>query len=516
MLAALAAAMVAPSLCADAPPSAPAIWPSQHWQGSRIALAELEADAQHHPCVLGVVLELHASCDGMSEDDSVRLALSLTNCHRMQSGRNPHPCNANDPVATCISPLAMTEAEFGVFTSFRLKVDSICHFVALEATQHRADAATQLLIRGSARTAEAVTSLSNDLDGVSERMEFSSRVMVSAVEGARDKALLSIESLRGETEGVSSQLKSVLESSLLALDRHAALAEQQTSMRDDVHNASLMLSAAMDDHALSMQRGWHEGLALLKAEIQELVWAAIHAEQQGMQSLHTVCYFVASCALGWALTSASRTRAARSVWFALLLLQWALEREFLASLAGYGCALSPSGLWACRRAIVACGCMSVIYAACRYMDPESLMQEKLNTHGTALQEHGGLLRELQREQSAMHDDLSKCLASLASTPHRLQSVAEPHARTRLFDGAVTQQLAVPSRAKRTVGAAVGGSAPSGDYRAKSAASATHVDINMSYRELQSELKRRGLKAQGNMQALRMRLLQSSALGDAME
>ena len=512
----LAAVMVASSLCTDAPAAEPAILSSQHWQSSRIALAELEADAQHHPCVLGVVLELRASCDGMSEDDSVRLALSLTNCHRVQSGRSPHPCIESDPVATCISPLAMTDTDFGVFTSFRLKVDSICHFVALEATQHRADAATQLLIRGSARTAEAVRSLSNDLDGMSERMEFSSRVMISAIEGARDNALLSIESLRGETEGVSSQLKSVLESSLLALDRHTALAEQQNSMRDDVRNASLMLSAAMDDHALSMQRGWHEGLALLKAEIQELVLEAIHTEQQGVLSLHTVCYFAASGALGWVLTSTSRTRAARSVWFALLLLEWALEREFLASLAGHGRALSPSGLWACRRATVACGCMSVIYAAWRYMDPESLMQEKLNAHGTSLQEHGSLLRELQREQSAMHDDLSKCLASLASTPHRLQSAAEPRARTRLFDGAAAQQLAMP-RAWQTVGAAVGGSAPSGDYGAsKSAATGTHVDLNMSYRELQSELKRRGLKAQGNMQALRARLLQSSALDGAME
>ena len=54
--------------------------------------------------------------------------------------------------------------------------------------------------------------MGDNLDEMSERMEFSSRVMVEAVEGARDQALLSIESLRGETEDVSSQLESMLDS----------------------------------------------------------------------------------------------------------------------------------------------------------------------------------------------------------------------------------------------------------------------------------------------------------------
>ena len=496
-------------------PPPPPGWPdSPHWQSGRLALAELEADARLHPCALDAVLELHASCDEMSEDDSVRLALALTNCHRVQSGRDPHPCNVTDPIATCISPLRMTEPDFGVFTAFRLKVDSICHFVALEATQHRAETATQLLVRGAAQTAQAVTTLGDNLDGMSERMDFSSRVMVNGVEGARDQALLSIESLRGETEGVSSQLESILESSMMALDRHVSLAQQQTSMHDDVLNASAMLSAAMDDHALSMQRGWHEGLSVLKAEIKELVLGYLHTEQPGFLSLDTLCFFVASTALGWALTSSCRTRAARNVWFALLLLELALERGFLASIAGYSHVLSHSGLWACRRAAVASGCVSVICAAWQYMDPASALQAQLTSHGTALQEHGSLLREIQRQQSAMHDEFSKCLTPTVS----LQSASGCRPRERSFGGRVNELAGVhtgPENAKRTFSAAGVDSAARDDHK-QTLATAAHVAPSMSYREVQRELKRRGLKAQGNMEELRLRLLQSSALGDAME
>lgn len=517
LLAAPVAAMAAASSLgtdSGAAPPAPPMWPGEPWQSSRVSLVELEADAQHHPCVLGVVLKLHASCDRMSEEDSVRLALALTNCHRVQSGRDPHPCSDADPIATCTSPLAMTEADFGVFSSFRLKVDSICRFVALEATQYRADVATQRLVHGARQTAQAVTSLSNELDGMSERMEFSSRVMVSAVEGARDKALLSIESLRGETEGVSSQLESMLESSMMALDRHVSLAQQQTAMHHDVLNASAMLSAAMDDHALGMQRGWHEGLSVLKAEIKELVLGSLHTEQLGFLSLDALCFFVISAALGWALTSSCRTRAARNVWFALLLLEWALEHGFLASLAGFNHVLSRPGLWACRRIAVASGCVSVIYAAWQYMDPASVLQEQLSAHGTALQEHGSLLREMQRQQSAMHDEFSKCLIATAT----LQQASGCRPQKQSFGGRVNKLAGVhagPEHAKRPFSAPAVDLAARDDHKTIET-TAANVAPSMSYRELQRELKRRGLRAQGNVEELRLRLLQSSALGDAME
>lgn len=511
MFAAVVAAAAASSLCSSIPPTGSPTWPDQHWQHDQAALVELEADAPHHPCALGVVLNLHGSCDGMSEDHSSRLALALTNCHRAQSGRIPHPCNNSDSFITCTSPPVMTEADFGVYTSFRLKVDSICRFLALEATQHRADAATQLLVRGARKTAQAVEGLASDLDGISERMEFSSRVMVSAVEGARDKALLSIENLRGETEGVSSQLEIVLESSTLALEGQTSLMAQQTSLRKDMLDASAMLSAAMDDHARGMQRGWHEGLAVLHEEIKELVSGAF---QHDLLNFHTVCYFFASSVAGWTLTNASRTRAARNVWFALMLLEWAVERGFVTSLLGYRHVLSPTGLWACRRAAAACGCISVVWAAWRYVDQAFVIQQKLGAHCTALEEHTSLLREVQRQQIALRDDLCRHLVSPASTPHHWQSTAEHHPQDRASGRALAQRLEAvsPHEHELAGGATVVGSALGGDQRAKSAASATHVGT-MSYRELQSELKSRGLKAQGTKQALCLRLLHSSTLGD---
>jgi hypothetical protein len=162
----------------------------------------------------------------------------------------------------------------------------------------------------------------------------------------------------------------------------------------------------------------------------------------------------------------------------------------------------------------------VIYAAWQYIDPASVLQQKMTAHATALQEHGRLLREIQRQQSAMHDEFSKCHASLSSTPHRLQSASVCHLRERSFGGRIPKVVGVPAGcredAEQTAGAVAVDSAARGDHIGKSAATAAYEKSSMSYRELQSELKRRGLKAQGNMQALRLRLLQSSALGDAME
>eukprot|EP01044_Picomonas_judraskeda_P033860 COSAG03_NODE_13772_length_489_cov_0.479487_1_plen_130_part_10 len=100
------------------------------------------------------------------------------------------------------------------------------------------------LVRGARDAAAAVSTMAEDLSEMSERVDFSSRVVVSAVEGARDTALLSIEGLRSETEGVSSQLQGLQESSALALQRHVSLAEKQAALRDDLRNAAASRAAA--------------------------------------------------------------------------------------------------------------------------------------------------------------------------------------------------------------------------------------------------------------------------------
>jgi hypothetical protein len=500
------------------------------------ALAELEASAQHHPCVLGVVLELHASCDGLSEDASGRLALALSNCHRVQSGRAAHPCDAATPLTNCASPLAMTESDFGVYTAFRLQVDSICRFVSMEATQHRAEAASVQLVRGARDAAAAVSTMAEDLSEMSERVDFSSRVVVSAVEGARDTALLSIEGLRSETEGVSSQLQGLQESSALALQRHVSLAEKQAALRDDVLNASAILSAAMDEHALGLQRGWHEGLAALQREVKELVFGVLHI-QHDVFFFHSVFYFAGSGVVGWALTSAPRTRAARAVWFGLLLLEWAIEQGALASLAGYSYVLSPGGVRTCRRAAAACGCLAVIFAARAHIDPASLLQTKLAAQSSALDAQASLLREMYRVQSVMHDDLTNCLqltlanaggggtggaggglSSPLSSPSstRLTTLLRPTAAVHEGTNMSAAGAAAVAHSSSHVAGVTRGTQRTDHERQHADTSKTLATAKLSYRELQAELKRRGLKAQGKTQELRLRLQQSAEhpYGDA--
>ena len=445
------------------------------------ALAELEVSGRRQPCVLAVITELHESCDRLSEDDSGRLAVQLSNCHRWQSGRSAHPCDAATPLASCTSALAMSEADFGVYTAFRIKVDQICRFVALGATQLRAEHATEQLVRGAGDAAAAIADMGDELGGMTQQVEFSSRVVVSAVEGARDSALISIENLRGETEDVGSQLGSLLESSELALQRHAQLAERQLALRNDVLNTSAVLAAAMDEHALGLQRGWREGLAALQLEVKELIFGMLHI-QSDVFAVHSIFYFIGGAAVGWALTSGPRTRSARVVWFGLLLLEWVVEQGALASFIGTGAVISPYGATVCRRTAAILGCMAVMYTGCRHVDPASLLQETITLHGSVLEQQSAALRELQQQQTMLHNDVTRCLQLAA---------ARQHAHLAQHDAHIAAEAVMS--VKNTPATVIRGRRADAD------------PLKLSYRELQAELKRRGLKASGSTETLRLRL-----------
>jgi hypothetical protein len=167
------------------------------------------------------------------------------------------------------------------------------------------------------------------------------------------------------------------------------------------------------------------------------------------------------------------------VWFGLLLLEWALEQGVLASFIGSGAIISPYGATVCRRTAAILGCVAVIITGCQHVDPASLLHDTITAHGSVLDQQSAALRELQRQQTVLHNDVTRCL-QIASARQHLQHEAD-----------------LAAEAVKSVK-----NAPATIVRGRQADA---DPVKLSYRELQAELKRRGLKASGSTETLRMRL-----------
>ena len=434
----------------------------------RAALDELEAAGSRQPCVLAAVLELRERCDALTEDQSARLALRLANCHWALSGRRGHSCAAEDALEECTSPVAMGDADFAIYTAFRIKVDQACRFIALQATQHRAERANEQLVAGAQRTATAVASMGSQVDDMTQQIQFSSRVQIEAVEAARDVSLVSIENLRGETEGVGDQLaelgdswrttsEAMLEASTTALRNTQTLSDRQAALRTEVSNTSAVLQEALAGHAAALQRGARAGLTAIQDELQQLVFG-VGSIQQSFASVSSVFFRVGATVLGWALTASPRTSGARWWWFGLLVAEWYIESTLIAGMhqqqAMYVDAL--------RRMAIVGGCLAVLRTAFFYQSEKTIVQHALAEHGSVLEEQRTMLDEILCRQVEMSKTIK-----LGSPP--APSHDQPHQEHR------------------------GAKPDSNDF-------ASH-----SYREMQIELKRRGLKASGTAAALRRRL-----------
>ena len=137
----------------------------------RLALTQLQQAAADTPCVLGAVLDLEGRCNVLSEEERGRLALQLANCHWELSGWAQYPCKPSEPLHQCTAQ--MQSADFGVFTSFKIKVDEVCRYLSLEATQLLAQQATDAMFQATSHISSNVSTLGNKLQNVSSALEVS-------------------------------------------------------------------------------------------------------------------------------------------------------------------------------------------------------------------------------------------------------------------------------------------------------------------------------------------------------
>ena len=97
----------------------------------KAALSRLEHGAAARPCQLRAVRKLKSSCAEMPEAARAKLAFDLANCHWEASRKPTRACDG--VLEGCVSRLS--DADFAVYTQFKIAVGTICQFLAHDQRQ---------------------------------------------------------------------------------------------------------------------------------------------------------------------------------------------------------------------------------------------------------------------------------------------------------------------------------------------------------------------------------------------
>ena len=110
------------------------------------ALSRFSSSSLSHPaCAAASVSALHALCAQLHDEDKMRIAIALSNCHLARAQLPYHRCEAEDDVSDCAAAIGHDPVAYSTFTAFSLHVDNVClHVMRLHAQEATVDAVASL------------------------------------------------------------------------------------------------------------------------------------------------------------------------------------------------------------------------------------------------------------------------------------------------------------------------------------------------------------------------------------
>ena len=337
-------------------------------------------------CLTSVAANIPARCIGMTEDEYIRFAVGLTNCHLMKSGKATYDCSDNIPIAKCTNQ--MSDSVFGVYTTFYTQTLTLCVQLQQDIRNSAAQETLSSLILASDRTTTEIKNL-ND-----RAVEIRTKVDESAAEHAR-VAQEEMKSLTEISERTSVSIKGMQKLSDMQLTMSNSLHDVATTT-DDI-SVGLSKLTLLQNEVMGTLTHLSQTTANANIQQQELVaqQRVLSIEQEKMHTAHqeimgslvfltklqtiifgefmdlkAVIWYTAMIFVIFALTSCAYTNSARGPLFAGLILTLLIERL----LGGYVLVIMPM----VRNIFFGYIFGMLIFSFVKYRDRFDVMEQKLD------------------------------------------------------------------------------------------------------------------------------------------
>jgi hypothetical protein len=335
-------------------------------------------------------------------------ALQFTNCHLEKSGLETYSCTDDMSVEACTRPMvdSVNSIAYSAYTTFFTHAESMCFYLQSEAFQRSTEQAVDSLHASARGTAEQLSALQTQTTTMIDDTR-AIRIEQAAASEAAQELLAGQQAASASLRDLSSQQQEAFEkaeSSLTKLggESQAALAELKRGADELGSKQGLLLGGL--DRILSVQGN-------------------VLGEFLDMKTLF---FYTCAVLLALALTSAQRTMAARLPVFALLTLNFVLEKTIVACLLTLDAPTDNLHIWfsMCRRIVGACCAVVLVRSVLYHTDVGkktlSALDDLKRMHREATDEMQLRLERLEKEAAAIRSRDATALAVQAATMRKQQ------------------------------------------------------------------------------------------------
>lgn len=181
-------------------------------------------------CLTNVAASVPARCIGMTDDEYMRFAIGLTNCHLQKSGKPIYTCADNGSIDKCTKQ--MSDGVFTVYTMFYTQTISICLQLQQDIRNSAAQETLTSLILASDRTVDEMKILNN------RAVEIRTKIDESAIEHARVAMdeMKSLEEISKRTDEELKSLSEISEKTTASLDEMEKFSRIQQTISNSLDN----------------------------------------------------------------------------------------------------------------------------------------------------------------------------------------------------------------------------------------------------------------------------------------
>ena len=238
--------------------------------------AELPAYSQ---CWLETLSSIHIGCKNVTDLVQSRLSLSYLNCFLEAQQRHHYPCSSNDSIPACTKN--MTEGDRASLATFFVHTQNICYFLEIKYwNQH---------------TQRTIQKLSDTSEDVVSQLELSSRLQADMLV-RQNITLKNQESILAQAVNLSHIISSSSSNIKETLTEFRIMSQEQRNSINDVFERI--------------------------AKLQSMFLGEI-------SSLYSVVFYSISILIWFLFTSVPRTANARLPLFALMSLNWIIEKVII-------------------------------------------------------------------------------------------------------------------------------------------------------------------------------------------
>lgn len=341
-------------------------------------MAKIQKEGEHPrygKCWLNALTKVTEGCKRLTDDEQSRMALALTNCHLEKAGFTLYPCDDEQTISSCLSPMQTDGVAFNAYTEFFTHTQNICFFLQNQVWHEK--------------TEQTVSKLAESSEIVADQLQVTSHLQAEMM----------------QKQNTSIQNQNVI------LQNEEYLREALKSSAESVKDVFEEMKSSTNQQKLLFEKTFERVSEVQRIILGEFTW------------LHSLLFYTAAVLIIYMLTSTPRTSGARLWLFLVLASSWLTERALFSWFEESNEDTVYYNLWFCRKVFcVVCLLVLVVFAV-MYKDYTQI------NHQLLLDLHRKL--ENMVEDNSLHSKVGADLSPLAvQAPSSLHAITSPYDETK--------------------------------------------------------------------------------------